>query len=69
MEEGGSLPGHASTVNIKTIRQSSVAVLTLRKIYQHGNCFLLYLTILNAVCYKLVFFFSFNGAWWRGRKE
>lgn len=52
MGEGGSLLGHASTINIKTISQSPVAILTLHKIYQHGNWFLLCLTILNAVCYQ-----------------
>lgn len=57
--EGGSLLGHASTINIKTISQSPVAILTLHKIYQHGNCFLLYLTVLSAVCYQTGIFLFF----------
>lgn len=52
MGAGGSPLGHASTVNIKTVSQSPVAILTLRKIYPHANCLLLYLTVLNGVCYQ-----------------
>lgn len=68
MGEGRNLLGHASTINIKTISQPPVALLTLRKIYQHGNCFFLYLTILNAVCYQTGIFLFFQRAWWRERK-
>lgn len=59
MGDGRNLLGYASTININTVSQSPVAILTLRKIYQHGNCFLLYLTILNAVCYQTGVFLFF----------
>jgi hypothetical protein len=55
--EGGSLLGQASTINIKAISQSLVAILTLHKIYQHGNCSLLYLSL--QCCLLPNWYFSF----------